>query len=95
MEHILFGILAEARLHVEDTPASVLGSRVDADASANRSSNIFRMSACLRSIEGAVVARMGLSAASSASEYLRNMVYIDVLQGLQEVGYVVRFKNAI
>lgn len=65
-----------ARLHVAKPWAwlSDLGSRVDAEDSANRSAKVLSMSASLLSTAGAERARMGLKAASRASEDRRYMV---------------------
>jgi len=62
------------RLHTDDTVLSDLGINVDAEASANRRSNVSRMSASLLSSAGAVEARMGLKAAKRTREDPRNIL---------------------
>lgn len=66
-----------ARLHVAAMAAlSALGSKIDADASANRFSNVDRTFASLVST-AAAVAKMGLKAAKMANEVPRIMVNCD------------------
>jgi hypothetical protein len=72
--NVLFGIWILARLHVAAAEElSCLGIKLDDDASAKRALNVESTFASLMSTVGAVDARMGLKAARSANEVLRNM----------------------
>jgi hypothetical protein len=72
---LLVGIFELARLHVEESAVlSVLGIKVDTDASANLFLNVWRRSASLLSSAGAAEATMGLKAAKNASGSPRYIV---------------------
>jgi hypothetical protein len=71
---VLFGIWILARLHVAAMALlSVLGIKIDDDASANRFSNVDRTFDSLVST-AAEKAKMGLKAANSVNEVPRIMV---------------------